>query len=286
MAELTVARVTVPRLRKVFGGRVIVWLSVGWLAVVVLAAVFADLLPLQPYDLPVAGMRPRTPPGFAFPEPFGTDVVGRSMLSRLVYGARQSLLIGLIAVAGAMVAGLVIGMAAGYLRGRTDALLGVVLDSSLAIPPLVLLLAIAAVGQRTVWTVALSLAIVGVPSFARLARAGTLALADRDYVLAARAMGATHLRVIRRELLPPVFRSVSTYAILFLGTMIVAEGSLAFLGLGVPPPSPSWGRMVNDGRPFLGTQPSLVFVPAACLVLTVVACSAIGDRIHRKAVPR
>lgn len=283
MAELTVARVAVPRLRRVARGRVLLWLSVGWLAVVVVAAVFADLLPLRPFDLPVTDLRPRTAPGFGFPEPLGTDVVGRSVLSRLVYGARQSLLIGTVAVVGAMVAGLVIGMAAGYLRGKVDALLGIVLDTALAIPPLVLLLAVAAVGHRTVWTVALSLAVVGTPSFARLARAGTLALADRDYVLAARAMGASHLRVVCRELLPPVFRSVSTYAVLFLGTMIVAEGSLAFLGLGVPPPHPSWGAMVNDGRPFLATAPALVFVPALCLVLTVVACSTIGDRLHRKA---
>ena len=261
-------------------GRLLVAAAAAWLGLLLAAVLLADVLPLHAPDTPVTGLRPRTPPGLRWPEPLGTDVAGRSMLSRLVYGGRNSLLIGVVAVVVAMAAGLLLGMAAGYLRGVVDAVLRVLLDTSLAVPPLVLLLAVAALGRRTVWTVALSLALVGTPAFARLARARTLALADRDHVVAARAMGAGRLRIAAEELLPPVLVSLSTYAVLFLGTMVVAEGSLAFLGLGLPPPSPSWGRMVDEGRRYFATQPWLVFVPAACLVLTVVSCAVLSDRLR------
>jgi peptide/nickel transport system permease protein len=263
------------------GGHVSLWLAVTWISLVSLTAVFADLLPLIPYDVPVTGLRSRTEPFHDTRELLGTDIFGRSMLSRLTYGARQSLLIGVGAVAAAMIVGLALGAVAGYLRGAVDAVLRVVLDDQLSVPPLVVLLAIAAVGRRSVWSVVIGLSVVGIPAYARLARAQTLALANRDYVLAARAMGAGHLRVIARELLPGVVVSLLAYTFLHMGLMIVAEGALSFLGLGIPPPNPSWGGMVNDGRRYLATEPFLVFVPAACLVLTVLSFTVIGNRVHR-----
>jgi peptide/nickel transport system permease protein len=262
-------------------GRVLFWLACSWLLLLVIVAAGAALLPLRPYDVPVTGLPPRTAPLSGTAELLGTDGLGRSMASRLVYGARQSLLVGGGAVAVSMLVGLVLGVVAGYLRGTADAVLRVLLDAQLSIPPLVLLLAVSATGRRTVWTVAIGLALVGIPTFARLARAQTLAVVNLDYVVAARAMGAGHLRVIIRELLPGVVMALLTYAFLHMGLVIVAEGSLSFLGLGIPPPSPSWGGMVSDGRRYLATEPFLVFVPAACLVLTVLSFTLIGDRVRR-----
>jgi peptide/nickel transport system permease protein len=128
----------------------------------------------------------------------------------------------------------------------------------------------------------IGLSLLGIPAFARLSRASTLALAEREFVVAARAMGARHRRIMVRELLPNVALPLSSFAFLYMAIVIVAEGSLSFLGLGIPPPQPSWGGMVNDGRPFLYTNPYLVFIPAACLLFTVAAFSVLGDRARRR----
>jgi peptide/nickel transport system permease protein len=261
---------------------VIVWLAVGWLVLVVLGALLADVLPLHRYDLFVTDLRPRTAPRLSFTEPLGTDVIGRSTLSRLVFGARQSLAVGLVSAALAMTAGVAIGIIAGYLRGKIDGAIGIVVDAVMAVPALVLLLAISAVGQRNVTTIVAGLALVGTPTFVRLARANTLAVVSRNHVTAARAMGASHARVILRELLPSVILPVLSYAFLFVAYVIVAEGTLSFLGLGIPPPRPSWGGMINEGRRFLGSKPYLVFTPSACIVLTVVSLTIIGDRARRR----
>jgi peptide/nickel transport system permease protein len=270
----------IPKRRK--QRNILFWVAVGWIAIVVFVAVFADVLPIHRYDGIIDGMPPREAPRLSIHEPLGTDVIGRSIVSRLIYGARQSLLIGLGSVTIAMSIGVAIGMTMGYLRGWVDEVGSVFLDAFLAFPPLVLLLAIAAIGARDVSTVIVGLSILGIPTFARLARANTLALADREYVQAARAMGAGHRRIIVRELLPNAIFPLSSYAFLYMAVVIVAEGSLSFLGLGVPPPKPSWGGMVNDGRQFLQTQPYLVFIPAACLLFTVLAFTIVGDRARRR----
>lgn len=263
-------------------GRATVIAAVVWLAVVVLAAVLADVLPLARYDQSIADLPARTAPRPSLDEPLGTDSLGRSVVARLVYGARPSLVVGLVSVAIALGVGTVLGMAAGYLRGKVDAVIGVVLDAVLAIPGLVLLLAVAAVGKRDITTVVLGLATIGTPLFARLARANTLVLADREYVRAARSMGAGHLRIMGREILPNLLLPISSYAFVFMAMVIVAEGSLSYLGLGIPPPQPSWGGMVSTGQAFLQTDAHLVLVPAACLLLTVVSFTVIGDHARRR----
>jgi peptide/nickel transport system permease protein len=263
-----------------FKGRFLLWVALTWIGLVAFGAIFANLLPLKPYDAIVNGLPVRTAPGLRA-QFLGTDLIGRSVLSRVVFGARESLLVGIIAVAIAMAAGLVIGISAGFFRGKIDEVIGVVVDSALAIPALVLLLAFASVGKRDLTTLIAGLAIVGTPSFARLARANTLSLADRDYVTAARLMGSTRVRIMGRELLPEVVLRLSSFAFLFMAYVIVAEGSLSFLGLGIPPPSPSWGGMINDARPYLETQSYLVWIPAACLFFTVVAFTVVGDHVRR-----
>jgi len=202
------------------------------------------------------------------------------VLSRLIYGARQSLQVGLVSVALAAFVGSVIGLTAGYLRGRVDEAIGVLLDTLLAIPALVLLLAIAAIGSRNVTTLIVGLSILLIAPFARLVRAGTMAHADREFVMAARAMGSTRRRIMFREILPNVVPGVVSVVFLYAASVIVAEGTLSFLGLGIPPPTPSWGGMINDGRQFIKQSPSLVFVPSAVLLLTVLSLRRVGEEIR------
>jgi len=258
------------------------WLASAWLGAVAAAALLADVLPLEPYDTIVSGMPPRASVGSAWPEFLGTDGLGRSMTSRLVYGARQTIAIGLFATAGAMFFGIAIGLVAGYFRGRIEAILNVILDAMLSIPPLVLLLTVAAVGRRDVQTVIVGLIIVGTPTFARLARANTLRVRNRSFVTAARAMGARTSRIIVREVMPIVLLNLASFGFLFMGVVVVVEGTMSFLGLGIPPPSPSWGGMINDGRKYLHESPHLVFVPGLCMAFTVVSLSTVGDRVRRR----
>lgn len=259
-----------------------VGIAVTWLSIVVLAALLADLLPLVDYRIRVDGLASRQPPRLSFHEPLGTDTIGRSMLSRVVYGARQSLMVGILVVLGGTVIGGMLGLLAAYFRGIVDKIISIVLDSALAIPPLILLLAMAAIGQRSIVTVIAGLVIVTVPGFARIARANALSQVQRPYVLAARALGARTSRIVVREIVPNVALPVLTYAFLVVGIVIVAEGSMSFLGLGVPPPQPSWGGMVNDGRNDLESSPHLVFVPATCLILTVYSITVVGRHLRRR----
>ncbi|MCU1457931.1 MAG: transporter permease [Actinomycetia bacterium] len=271
-------RPSTSRIRRL--GSVGFWLATAWLVLLAFVAVFANVLPLHPYDRFVDSLPPRASMGFRLSEPLGTDASGRSMLSRLVFGARESLLIGVASVGISLVIGSLIGLAAGYLRGRVDEVVTILLDTILAFPALVLLLAIASVGARSVNTVIAGLAILGISPFARLVRSTTLTLADREFVLAARTLGATRRRIMFREILPNVVPGIISVVFLFMAAVIVAEGSLSFLGLGVPPPVPSWGGMVNEGRQWMSTAPQLVFIPAGALLLTVLSLRTVGERIR------
>jgi peptide/nickel transport system permease protein len=260
--------------------RVGFWFACGWLGFVIFVAIFAKILPLHAYDQFVPHMEPRVGIGFRLPEPLGTDIIGRSMASRLAVGARQSLEIGIVSVTIAFSIGTVLGLTMGFLRGKVDAFLSIILDAMLAFPPLILLLAVASIGTRSVTTVIISLSIAWIAPSARLTRAITLSLANREFVIAARAMGATRRRIIFREIFPNVLPSVISVIFLFMASIIIAEGSLSFLGFGVPPPNPSWGGMVNEGRQVLSSSPQLVFLPSACLLFTVLAFRTVGERIR------
>lgn len=257
-------------------------LALVWIVFLVSVALLADVLPLRPYDEIVGRLAPRSGVGASWSELLGTDAIGRSMVSRLAYGARQTLVIGLVGTGGSLFFGTIVGIAAGYFRGRPEAVMNVLLDAMLSVPPLVLLLTVAAIGRRDVTTVVVGLVIVGTPTFARLARASTIRVRNLTFVSAARSLGAGTPRILGREILPMVLVNLVSFAFLYMGVVVVIEGTLSFLGLGVPPPSPSWGGMINDGRGFLATSPHLVFVPAACLVLTVTSLNTIGDRLQRR----
>jgi len=258
-------------------------LAAGWIALVVLVAVFADVLPLSsPTDIDF--LAKRAPPSAE--HWLGTDNLGRDELSRLIYGARISLSVGLLAPVIGVTAGGLLGLLSGYFRGRFEALVVGGVDVLLAFPPLVLALAVTAYLDQSVPNLVLVIGVLGIPAFTRVARASTLTLSQREFVVAARALGATHARILFRELLPNVALPLFAFFLLGVAVTIVVEGALSFLGLGVPPPAPSWGIMIGEGRESLDLAPRLAFLPAATMFLTVLAFNMVGDSLRALTDPR
>lgn len=212
----------------------------------------------------------------------GTDSAGRDTFARIVSGAQVALLVGLVAVGIGMILGTIIGMIAGYFRGATEGIMMTVVDVLLAFPALILAIAIVAFRGQSLFNVCLAIAIVATPGFARLARSATLTFSEREFVMAARVMGASHRRILLRELLPNVALPVIAFYLLAVAIAIVAEGGLAFLGLSVPPPSPSWGTMIQDGYNVINDAPFVVMVPAMIMFITVLAFNYVGDRFRER----
>ena len=218
-------------------GRLVFWLAVAWIAIVMSAAIAADWLPLSsPTDMDLLARRA----GPSADHWLGTDALGRDMLSRLVFGARISLTVGLVAPMLGLVIGGGLGMMAGYFRGRFETLVVGGIDVLLAFPPLVLALAITTYLGQSVLNITITLGILSIPALTRVARAATLTFAERDFVTAARALGAGHGRILMRELLPNIALPLIAFFLIAVAVIIVVEGALSFLGLGVPPPAPSW----------------------------------------------
>lgn len=260
---------------------VLVWFSYFWLVLIVALAILAPVLPIPPYDAVVGP--PRTPPQFGFLDMLlGTDQVGRSILSRIIYGGQVSLVVGTVSAFAAVVLGTLFGLLAGYYRGSTDWVITLIADVLLSFPALVLLLAITAIFSPSVPVLLVGLAIASTPTFIRLSRANTMSWASREFVRAAKNMGASGTRILVREILPNVVPSITAYLPLVVAALIVAEGSLSFLGLGVPPPTPSWGGMISAGVPELRTSPYMVFVPATVLFLTVFALNQSGEHLRER----
>jgi peptide/nickel transport system permease protein len=266
----------VPLVRPVRRRRnVLVWCSLAWIVVVVAAAAGAALLPLADYGAPIGS--PAAGPSADFDQWLGLDNLGRSVLSRVVYGGQVSLLVGAIAGTIAAVAGTLLGLIAGCFRGPVDTVIMYVTDALLAFPPLVLLMAISSILRPSFGTLLIGLTTLVTPTFVRLSRANTLNWASRDFVLAARNMGWGRLRIAFREVLPNVVPSVLAYFPTVVAALIVAEGSLSFLGLGIPSPTPSWGTMIADGKDFLTTDPQMVLIPTVVIFLTIFALNQCGD---------
>ncbi|MGI5454580.1 ABC transporter permease [Streptomyces sp. CA-249302] len=257
------------------------WLSGTWIVLIIGLAVLAPLLPLPSYSIPIGS--PHTAPDFgSLSTVLGTDGLGRSMLSRLVYGARVSLVVGAAACLIAFVVGTVLGMLAGYFRKWFDGVVVLFSDVMLAFPGLVLLLALASIYGPSVRTLVVGMGVMGVPQFLRLARAHTLAWSSREFVRAAKGLGASDTRILFREILPNVLPPLASYLPIVLSHVVVAEGSLSFLGLGIPAPRPSWGGMINAAKDSIADQPFLVFVPATAIFLTVFALNQIGDGLRNR----
>jgi peptide/nickel transport system permease protein len=262
-------------------GRVVYAISCGWLILVVLLALTADLLPLEPSDQPIS-TEFKKPPALRWSEPLGTDEIGRSILSRVIFGLRVSLLVALLSIGIAVVFGVLLGVVAGYLRGWVGWLFDFFTDVLLAFPPLLFLLALSAALQPSFRTLTISLVFLAFPTLARVARANTLTVASREFVTVAKAMGARPRQVIFREIVPNVALPVMSVAFISIAGLMVAEGSLSFLNRGIPRPTPSLGGMIASGRDSLNTRPHLVFVPGIVLLLTVYALNVVGERARAR----
>jgi peptide/nickel transport system permease protein len=259
------------------------WMAIVWVILVFAVAIFADVLPLpSPTDMDM--LEKRAP--FSMQHWLGTDGLGRDELARVIYGARISLIVGLCAPIIGLTLGGALGLLAGYFRGRFESIVVGSMDVLLAFPPLILALAVSAYLGQSIFNLTLILGMLGVPAFMRVARAATLTLARREFVIAAQALGATHARILLRELLPNVLLPLFAFFLLGVAVTIVAEGSLSFLGLGVPPPISSWGSMIGEGRESLEMAPRLAFIPAIAMFLTVLSFNLVGDTLRALTDPR
>jgi peptide/nickel transport system permease protein len=262
--------------------RVGLWIGLSWVGLVLLLAIFADLLPIADPNVNIGRSRMHPFDSFQLNEILGTDANGRSVLSRLIFGARTSLLVSTASVLFGLVIGGAIGLVAGYLRGLMDRVVGLLTDTLLAFPGLIILLALAATMGPGIRTLVIGLTLVAVPQFARVGRANAIRSANREFVQAARLMGAKPRRVLSREILPNIVPPLLAYAVVVIATLIVAEASLSYLGVGIRPPAPSWGGMISDGQDELRRNPQLVLIPSAVLFITVYAFNLIGDWARSK----
>ena len=276
------------RKRKKYG--IGFWLAVAWLVIVLFCAITASWLPIAD---PLAvnridgrSVRLAAPgeQGFVL----GTDGVGRDVLARIIHGSRVSIIISFVTVAIGMTVGGFLGLVTGYFRGWTERIIMAIVDVLLAFPGLILLLgllavmtqypALADIGRLPI--IALVIGFLSIPRYARVARANTLAVAQREFVLAAKAMGAKSSRVLFRELMPNVILPVAAFGLVAVALVIVLEGSLAFLGLSVEQPTPTWGAMIAEGKRHLRNAPYIAAVPSTVMFLTVLSLNFVGDSLR------
>lgn len=247
------------------------------LLLLVLAALFAPQL--APHD-PLSQNLDKDLLAYSAEHPLGTDKLGRDILSRAIYGARISLLVGVATVALSLAIGLFLGALSGYFGGWIDHGLMRLVDILMAFPGILLAIAFTAVLGPGLDHVILALCLIGWTGYARLVRGEILSLREREFVQAARALGCRPKRIVLRHLLPNLLPPLMIQATFGLAAAIVAEGSLSFLGLGVEPPTPSWGAMLNDGRQFLLVAPHLTTYPGLALMITVLALNLVGDGLQ------
>jgi len=260
--------------------------AVFGLIVVVLMALLAIFAPwIAPFD-PLAtsfAMVRRAPSAAHW---FGTDEVGRDLLARVIYGGRASLAAGVIAVSIAVGCGVPLGMVAGYAGGLIDAIISRITDAMLAVPFLILAIALAAFLGPSLGNAMIAIGITATPIFVRLARGQVLAVRAEDFVEAARAVGNPPLRILLRHILPNILPPVIVQATLAIAAAIIAEASLSFLGLGQQPPAPSWGSMLNTAQRFLTQAPWMAIFPGLAIFLTVLAFNLLGDGLRDALDPK
>jgi peptide/nickel transport system permease protein len=247
-------------------------------------AVFAPWL--APYDPAHIDLATRLSPP-SLKQICGSDELGRDILSRLIYGSRISMMVGSCVVAASLGIGLIVGSIAGYYGGRIDRFVNViVMNAFLSFPGILIAIAFVAFRGPGIFNLVLALSIGGWVGYARLVRAQVLAAREKEYVEAARALGATDVRIILRHILPNIIQPVIVQAAIGMAGAILAEATMSFLGLGVPPPTASWGAMLNDGRAHLFDAPHLVIFPALAVMLAVLSFNFIGDALRDLLDPR
>ena len=273
--------------------RIGLFLAWAWITLLVFTSITASWLPIKPYEESfVTGIQQS--PRFSFTEPLGGDQLGRSILSRIIYGGRVTLAIGVIAVLIGFLLGGVLGLLAGYSGKWVDYVLTTLTDAMLAFPPIVFLLALTAVlkgagEQLTLQKMVVMLAVLTVPNFFRQTRAQVIAIRDREFVRSAESLGAPRSWILFRELAPNVILPVMSIMFVVMAGLIIAEGSLSLLGVGIPEPQPSWGRMIRDGKENLqSSQEHLhgLIIPMVVLFLSVFSFNVVGEAARTKLDPR
>jgi peptide/nickel transport system permease protein len=259
-------------------------IGAGLLILFVICAVFAPWL--APHDPAEIALKVRLA-GPSEAHWFGTDELGRDILSRTIYGARISLIVAVSVVGLSLAAGLVAGCAAGFYGGWVDTVITTyVMNAFLALPGILLAIAFVAFMGPGLWNVIVALAISGWVGYARLVRGQVMAVKEREFVEAARALGATNVRITVRHILPNIVQPLIVQAAIGMAAAVLAEATLSFLGLGIPPPAASWGSMLNDARSHLFDSPHLVFFPAIAVMLCVLSFNFIGDALRDYLDPR
>ena len=267
--------------------RKVVLFSLAIITLIVSSAIFAPLL--APYD-----------PNFQFEQGLtlqgapiapnsefllGTDLLGRDLLSRLMYGARTSLFIGLLANGFAVLLGTFIGVVAGFVRGRTGSVIMRFTDLMMAFPALLLAITLAAIFAPSLFIVALVIAMVNWVQIARVIYTQTISISEKEYIEASRSLGATNTRILRRHVLPHLAPFVMVWATLGISTTVLLEATLSFLGIGVRPPTPSWGNIIFENQTYFSTAPWLVFIPGFAIILLALAFNFLGDALRDELDP-
>jgi ABC-type dipeptide/oligopeptide/nickel transport system permease subunit len=271
------------RFLRVFLGRGVVIFGAVVLVVFILIAIFAPLIsPYDPYKMDLANTLSH-PNGDHL---LGTDNLGRDSLSRIMYGTRTSLMIGLIVVGTASIIGMLLGLIAGYFGSWTNTIIMRIIDAMMSFPMILLALVIAALLGGGIKNVIIALAAALTPTYARLMCAQVLSVKENDYILAERTLGATHDRIMLRHIVPNCIPAIIVQITMMLGSVILAEAGLSFLGIGISQPTPAWGSMVNDGRDYLLTHPILSFAPGVTIMLLVFAFNMVGDGLRDALDPK
>ena len=267
--------------------RKVVLFSLAVITLIVSSAIFAPLL--APYD-----------PNFQFEQGLtlqgapiapnsefllGTDLLGRDLFSRLMYGARTSLFIGLLANGFAVLLGTFIGVIAGFVRGRTGSVIMRFTDLMMAFPALLLAITLAAIFAPSLFIVALVIAMVNWVQIARVIYTQTISISEKEYIEASRSLGATNSRILRRHVLPHLAPFVMVWATLGISTTVLLEATLSFLGIGVRPPTPSWGNIIFENQTYFSTAPWLVFIPGFAIILLALAFNFLGDALRDELDP-
>jgi peptide/nickel transport system permease protein len=258
------------------------------LFIVVLAALLSSWI--VPHDPTLRDITQRLEPPMSVVEGnlfiLGTDALGRDILSRIIYGTRITLIVGLAAVGLAGMVGLVLGLLAGYSGGWPDAIIMRLADIQLAVPFMVLAIAVAGVLGSSLRNTIIVLGITGWVTYGRLIRGETLSVRENEYILSARAIGAGGTRIVGRHILPNVRASMIVAATLMVARMLLAEASLSFLGLGIPPQTPTWGVMISEGREYIATSWWVSAFPGIAILITVMSVNLVGDWLRDALDPR